>query len=106
MIEDLEALPRVCRKCCLHEGETEEKLCPVGSDTCKHQFVKQTMWAGLVTSVWFDVRSLKTAKSLFGESCFDPESYEDVRQISVEEAQLIRAGKARLVISIEPVGKI
>jgi hypothetical protein len=98
MLSDLEAMPRVCRRCCLHEGETDG---PFGSDTCKHQFVKYSMWAGLVTNTWFDVRSEQTARGLFGETCLSEDMVETVRQLSIEEIRLIRSGKARLVITVE-----
>lgn len=88
---------RFCNQCLWQEDAPQFlSVCPDSKDG-KHRLRPKYLWAGVVLSTFFDVRSEDTAIRLFGEACAD--NYILARRFSPEEIAALQHG-ARLELRI------
>ena len=110
--QTLRALPtetemkvRVCNQCLLTEDHPEfESRCP-GTKTGKHRLRPRVLWAGVVLSATFDIRSEAAAIGYLDEGCWDANFYALARVITSAEIAQIRKGEKTLELRLVAIQK-
>ena len=98
---DPATLPMICGYCLCEATDPEFPAhCP-DSEKGQHRLFKPELWAGLVVTDFFNMRSERSAMQCLGEGCWQPHDYQTARRLSQDEVLALLSGKARLRICLE-----